>query len=110
VVKFYDLGLVAPAALLVGVGLLRRRAWARTPAYAIIGGYVLLGWSVAGMAATMLLAGDPDASTGLLVGAAGLAAAGSAFAVVLYRPLIRPAGRTPDRPAEPHRPAPVGPR
>jgi hypothetical protein len=94
VVKFYDLGIVAPAALVVGVGLLRRRSWARVPAYAIIGGYVLLGWSVAGMAATMLLAGDPDASVGLLVGAAGLAAAGSVFAVVLYRPLVRPGDRS----------------
>jgi hypothetical protein len=91
VVKFYDLGIVAPAALVVGVGLLRRRPWARTPASAIIGGYVLLGWSVAGMAAMMLLLGDPDASVGQLIGAAGVAAAGTVFAVVLYRPLLRPA-------------------
>jgi hypothetical protein len=32
VVKFYDLGLVAPAALAVGIGLLRREPWARKPA------------------------------------------------------------------------------
>jgi hypothetical protein len=89
VVKFYDLGIVVPAALLVGVGLLRGERWARVPAYAIIGGYVLLAWSVAGMAWTMLLGGDPDASIGLLIGATGLAAAGSVFAVVLYRPLVR---------------------
>ena len=45
VVKFYDLGIVAPAALAVGVGLLRRQSWARKPAYGILGGYVLLAWS-----------------------------------------------------------------
>jgi hypothetical protein len=89
VVKFYDLGVVAPAALVVGVGLLRRERWARVPAYAIIGGYLLLGWSVAGMAWVMLLGGDPDASIGLLLGATVLAGAGSVFAVVLYRPLFR---------------------
>ena len=62
VVKFYDLGIVAPAALAVGVGLLRRQPWARKPAYGILGGYVLLGWSVAGMGWSMLLGADPDAS------------------------------------------------
>jgi hypothetical protein len=90
VVKFYDLGIVAPAALVVGVGLLRRRAWARVPASAIIGGYTLLGWSVVGMAVTMLLVGDPDASLGLAVAATALAVALSVFAAVLYRPLLRP--------------------
>jgi len=50
VVKFYDLAIVVPAALTVGVGLLRRRLWARKPAYAILGGYTycsvgrLPGW------------------------------------------------------------------
>ena len=88
VVKFYDLGIVVPAAVVVGVGLLRRRRWARTSAYAIIGGYVLIGWSVAGMAATMLLDGDPDASVGLLAGFVTLAVALSVFAGFLYRPLL----------------------
>ena len=88
VVKFYDLGIVVPAAVVVGVGLLRRRRWARTSAYAIIGGYVLIGWSVAGMAATMLLDGDPDASVGLLVGFTIVAVALSVFAGFLYRPLF----------------------
>jgi hypothetical protein len=35
VVKFYDLAIVVPAALTVGIGLLRRQVWARKPAYAI---------------------------------------------------------------------------
>ena len=46
VVKFYDLGIVVPAALTVGIGLLRGQLWARKPAYAILGAYVLIGWSV----------------------------------------------------------------
>ncbi len=89
VVKFYDLGIVAPAALTVGVGLLRRQVGARKPAYAILGGYVLLGWSVAGMAWTMLLSGDPDASLAQTIGMTGLAGAAAVFAYFLYRPLFR---------------------
>ena len=88
VVKFYDLGIVVPAALVVGVGLLRRRVWARKPAYAILGGYVLLGWSVAGMAWTMLVQDDPDALLVQAVGMTGLAAAGAVFSFYLYRPLF----------------------
>lgn len=104
VVKFYDLGIVAPAALTVGVGLLRRRQWARKPAYAILGGYVLLGWSVAGMAWSMLLSGDQDASVAQGIGMTGLAGAGAVFAYFLYRPLFRTTttGRT-----HPHSSSPV---
>jgi hypothetical protein len=88
VVKFYDLGIVVPAALVVGVGLLSGRRWARTSAYAIVGGYLLIGWSVAGMAVTMMLDGDPDASIGLVAGFTALAVSLSIFAWFLYRPLV----------------------
>ena len=88
VVKFYDLGIVVPAALAVGVGLLRRRGWARKPAYAILGGYVLLAWSVAGMAWMMLSNGDLDASLVQALGMTALAAVGVRFAMHLYRPLF----------------------
>jgi hypothetical protein len=91
VVKFYDLGIVAPAALTVGIGLLRRQPWARKPAYGILGGYVLLGWSVAGMAWTMWLNADPMASVAMLVGFTGLSTAGTVFGYFLYRPLFRSA-------------------
>lgn len=87
-VKFYDLGLVVPAAIVVGIGLLRRRSWARRPAYAILGGYVLVGCSVAGMAWSMVFAGDPDASVGFALAVTGLAMAGAIFASFLYRPLF----------------------
>jgi hypothetical protein len=91
VVKFYDLGIVAPAALAVGIGLLRRQPWARKPAYGILGGYVLLAWSVAGMGWSMVLNADPDASVGVVLVMTALAAAGTVFAYFLYRPLFRPA-------------------
>lgn len=68
VVRFYDLGIVAPAVLDVGLGLLRRRLWARKPACGILGGDVLLAWSVAAMAFSMLLNGDPEASVAQFVG------------------------------------------
>ncbi len=89
VVKFYDLGIVVPAALAVGVGLLRSRPWARQPAYAILGGYVLLAWSVAGMAWTMLANDDPDGSLVMALGMTVLAGAGTVFARALYRPLFQ---------------------
>jgi len=89
VVKFYDLGIVVPAALVIGVGLLRHRAWARKPAYGILGGYTLIGWSVAGMAWTMLLNGDPDASSTMVVAFTAISAALTVFAYFLYRPLFR---------------------
>ena len=90
VVKFYDLGIVVPAAVVVGIGLLRQQPWARKPAYAILGAYVLLGCSVAGMGWSMLINGDPDASLATAIGMTGLAGAGAVFAYFLYRPLFRP--------------------
>jgi len=89
VVKFYDLGIVVPAALTVGIGLLKRQVWARKPAYAILGAYVLIGWSVAGMGWSMLISGDPDASVAMAVAVTGIASAGAVFAHFLYRPLFR---------------------
>jgi hypothetical protein len=89
-VKLMDLGIVVPAAVAVGVGLLRDRAWAVKPMYAIVGAYTLLGASVTGMAVTMVLRGDPEASAATLVGSALVTGALAAFCVVLYGPLLRP--------------------
>jgi hypothetical protein len=96
VVKFYDLGIVVPAALTVGIGLLRRQVWARKPAYAILGAYVLIGWSVAGMGWSMLISGDPDASVAMVISVTGIACAGAVFAYFLYRPLFRATGSAVD--------------
>jgi hypothetical protein len=95
VIKAMDLGVVAPASLLMGVGLLRGRSWARTPAAAVLGGYALLGWSVAAMGWSMLRGGATDASLGLAVGATAVASAVTGYAGVLYRPLFARSGPTP---------------
>jgi hypothetical protein len=86
VVKLMDLGIVAPAALATGIGLLRGAAWARTPMYAIIGAYTLLGAAVTGMGITMYLNDDPDASPVVAAGFAALTLAFAALAFALYRP------------------------
>jgi hypothetical protein len=97
VIKAMDLLVVAPASLLMGVGLLRGRSWARTPAASVLGGYALLGWSVAAMAWSMLLGGAVDSSPGLAVGATALAAALTGYAVALYRPLFMRTSSAPSR-------------
>ena len=89
VVKFYDLGIVAPAAVAVGLGLLRGRSWAQKAAYGVLGGFVLLGWSVAGMAWVMWVSADPDASAVMVTAFTGIGLAGSTFAYFLYGPLFR---------------------
>jgi hypothetical protein len=99
VVKAMDLGLVAPASLILGAGLLRGRSWARTPAAAVLGGYALLGWSVAAMAWSMVRGGAVDASAGLAVGSTAVAAAVTGYAVALYRPLFRRAQAAPAMPS-----------
>jgi hypothetical protein len=88
-VKLLDLGIVVPAAIAVGIGALRHRAWARKPVYAILGAYTLIGASVAGMAITMVLRDDPDASFAILIGMTLLASALAAVTWYVYRPLFR---------------------
>jgi hypothetical protein len=87
-----DLGIVAPAAIAVGIGALRHRRWARKPVYAILGAYTLIGASVAGMAIAMVLRDDPDASTATLIGTTLLASALAAVTWYVYRPLFRRGG------------------
>lgn len=90
VVKLMDLGILVPVALVTGVGLLRGRAWARKPMYAVLGAYTLIGTSVVAMAVVMLVNDDPDGSAELGVGFGLFAAALAALTVALYRPLLRP--------------------
>jgi hypothetical protein len=84
-----DLGIIVPAAVAVGVGALRHRAWARKPVYAILGAYTLIGASVACMGITMSLRDDPDASLATLIGMTLLAVVLGAVTCYLYRPLFR---------------------
>jgi hypothetical protein len=101
VVKAMDLGLVAPASVLIGTGLVRGRSWARTPAAAVLGGYALLGWSVAAMGWSMVGGGAVDASVGLAAGATTIAAAVTGYAIALYRPLFARGRAVPGMPSIP---------
>jgi hypothetical protein len=88
-VKFMDLGIVVPAAIAVGVGALRHRRWARKPVYALLGAYTLIGASVAGMAITMAVRHDPDASAVTAGGSTLLAVLLAGVTAYVYRPLLR---------------------
>jgi hypothetical protein len=89
-VKLMDLGVVVPAAVTTGVGLLRAAPWARRAAYAMLTGYDCLAVSVTAMAVVMLVKDDPDASAGLAVGFGLVTAVLVALTVALYRPLDSP--------------------
>jgi hypothetical protein len=89
-VKLMDLGVVVPAAVTTGVGLLRAAPWARRAAYALLTGYDCLAVSVTAMAVLMLVKDDPDASAGLAVGFGLVTAVLVALTVALYRPLDAP--------------------
>lgn len=94
VVKLMDLGIVVPSALAIGVGLLRGAARARRAAYAILGGYTLLGAAVAGMAIVMYVNGAPDASLANVAAFSAFAAVFGWITVALYRPLFMGDGAT----------------
>lgn len=101
-VKMMDLGIVVPIASAIGIGLLRGRAWAERLTFAMIGGYALLATSVSGMAITMQVNGDPDASLANVIVFGAFSLAFAVLAVALYRPLFQKAapnatdGRLPD--------------
>ena len=110
-VKLMDLGIIVPAALVLGVGLWRNRAWATRPAYVLLTGYTGLAVSVGAMALLMNVRHDPDASLGL---AAGFGVFALIFVLLtgrLYRPLVPRAdgpGKRDQRPRGGRRPALLG--
>lgn len=67
IVKVMDLGIVVPAALAIGVGLIRHAAWARRPAVALLATYTLLSAAVTGMAVVMFANHDPDGTVANVV-------------------------------------------
>lgn len=73
-VKMMDLGIIVPAAVAVGWGLLRGAGWAVRAVYPLLAGYTCLAASVVAMAAVMMAEGDPDASWWLLAGFGSFAA------------------------------------
>ena len=88
-VKLMDLGIVAPAMIGIGVGILRAADWAHKAKYAAVGWFALLGSSVAGMAIVMQATGDPAASTSNTAAFGLFAAVGLTIAVSVYRPLFQ---------------------
>lgn len=98
IVKVMDLGIIVPAALTVGVGLLRHAAWARKPAYALFGSYTLLSAAVAGMAVVMFANGDPDGSIANVLAFLTFMLAVGGLTIGLLRPLLR--ARGPDEDVE----------
>jgi hypothetical protein len=87
-VKLMDLGIVVPAAVTIGVGLLRRADWARRSAYVLLTGYTCLGVSVSAMALVMNAKNDPDASLALAAGFGLFAMVFIVLSALLYRPLF----------------------
>lgn len=87
-VKFMDLGLVVPALVAIGIGVLRSFDWAAKAKYAAVGWVALLGSSVAGMAIVMQMTADPAATVANTIAFSLFALVGLATAVVIYRPLF----------------------
>jgi hypothetical protein len=98
-IALLDLGLVVPAALAVAVGLWRGASWARKGAYAVIGWFALVPVSVAAMAITMQVRGDPDGSLASSVSLSVVALVFLVAAAALYLPLLAEANE-PDAGAE----------
>lgn len=88
-VKFMDLGIVAPALIVIAIGTLRNARWAEKGKYSAIGWVALLGSSVAAMAIVMLAKDDPSASTATTIVFGAFAALAVAMALRAYWPLIR---------------------
>lgn len=88
-VKFMDLGIVVPALIAIGAGVIRNVPWAHKAKYAAVGWFALLGASVAGMAVAMQIAGDPAASWTNTIAFGAFALIAFAIAVVVYWPLFR---------------------
>jgi hypothetical protein len=84
-----DLGMVVPATLVVGVGLLRAARLAHSGLYALLGWYALVPPSVAAMSTAMVTNNDPHASTSQAATLSVVAMAVLGLAAWMYRPLLR---------------------
>jgi hypothetical protein len=83
-----DVGIVLPATIAVGVGLLAEAGWAHKAMYVVIGWWALVPPSVAAMALAMIARDDPYANAGQAVVFVLGALVFAAFAVGLFRPLF----------------------
>jgi hypothetical protein len=84
-----DLGVVVPATVAAGYGLIRGVHAAQTALYALVTWYALVPPSVAAMSATMVVNGDPNASSGQTFLLVVVSFVFAAFAAWIYLPLMR---------------------
>lgn len=94
-VKFMDLGIVAPALVLTAIGTLRHARWAAKAKYAGIGWVALLGSSVAAMALVMQVKDDPSAAMGNTIVFGAFAGIALVLAIRAYVPLFGSRSRSP---------------
>jgi hypothetical protein len=87
-IALLDLGVALPTLIAACVGLLRERAWALKALYAVVGWLALVGPAVAGMALTMYVNDDPNASPGIALLMTTLGLGLVVLAAFLYRPLF----------------------
>ena len=87
-IAMLDLGVFLPATVVACVGLARGAPWAHKALYAVVGWFALVGPAVAGMALTMYVNDDPNASGAGVVFMTALGLAFAVVAVVLLRPLF----------------------
>lgn len=87
-VKLMDLGIIVPAAIASGVGLLLGAKWALKVMYPLLTGYAFLAASVASMAVVMYVKGDPDASLTLMAAFLAFALLFASLALMIYRPFF----------------------
>jgi hypothetical protein len=85
-----DLGVVVPATLVAGLGLLRNERLAHPALYAVMGWYALVPPSVAAMSATMVVNDDPNAVPGQAIMFGVVAIVFASLAVWIFLPLLRP--------------------
>lgn len=90
-IRLLDLGLVIPAGLVGGIGLLRGAPWSIRPAYALTGFLTPFVASIAGMAIVMAVRHDPAADSVLLVASIALMTGLGVPTLLLYRQLLHAA-------------------
>ncbi len=84
VIQFMDLALIAPAAMLGGILLLRRNAWGYLLASVLLTKGVTMGLGVSAMGINMALKGVPD-SLGILIPFLAITASNLVMAVILLK-------------------------
>jgi hypothetical protein len=94
-----DLGLVVPATVATGIGLLVGSRWANKALYGVVGWFALVPPSVAAMSIVKLLRSDPNATSGDTIVFVVVTLVFWVIAFVLFRPFFaRSSGRSGERP------------